>query len=182
MVETALFEARSIVLEIPDRHVAGLRAVVTCRHGPISGASARQAGTRTVVTCRHGLIGGASARQAGTRAVVTCRHRPISGASARPAGVRAAVTCRHGLLGGASARQAGTRAVVTCRHGPISGASARQAGVTVHDRDDDVRKRRPRVIEVVLRWPCRMIRMRMVEAEELGAELAGAPLGQTVVR
>ena len=44
-------------------------------------------------------------------------------------------------------------------------------------------KKRPRVIEVVLRRPRGMVGMRMVEAEELGPALRGAPLrGAIVVR
>src|SRR6185295_16260854 len=65
--------------------------------------------------------------------------------------------------------------------GRIVGALARQAGGRAGDRDDDVRKRRPRVIEVVLRRPRRMIRMRVVEPEQLGAQLGGPPLGFAVV-
>src|SRR3954447_21367715 len=53
---------------------------------------------------------------------------------------------------------------------------------TLRDGDDDVRKGRPRVIEVVLRRPRRMIRMRMVEADEVGAKLGGAALRVPIVR
>src|SRR4026207_1618223 len=49
------------------------------------------------------------------------------------------------------------------------------------DGNDDVRKERPRVVEIVLRWPCGMIGMRMVEAERLDAQLGGAALGVSIV-
>src|SRR6185436_5316643 len=49
------------------------------------------------------------------------------------------------------------------------------------DRDDDVRKRRPRVIQVVLRWPGRMIRMRVIEPEKLGAKLGRPTLGFPII-
>src|SRR6266508_5643743 len=42
---------------------------------------------------------------------------------------------------------------------------------TQGDGDDDVREVRPRMIEVVLRWPRRMIRMRMIEPEKFAAQL-----------
>src|SRR5438093_8763418 len=51
----------------------------------------------------------------------------------------------------------------------------------LRDGNDDVRKRRPRVIEVVLRRPRRMIRMRMIEPEQLGADFGRAALGFTIV-
>ena len=47
---------------------------------------------------------------------------------------------------------------------------------------DDVRERRPRMIEVVLRRPRRMIRMRMIEPEQLAAELGCAAFGFPIVR
>src|SRR3954469_820007 len=59
------------------------------------------------------------------------------------------------------------------------GHVARGAG---HDRHNHVREIRPRMIEVELRWLRRMIRMRMVEPEELGTELRGATFGLAVVR
>src|SRR5688572_9900907 len=54
-------------------------------------------------------------------------------------------------------------------------------GLAGPDRDDDVGKKRPRVIEIVLRRPRRMIRMRVVEAKQVDTELAGAPFGLTIV-
>src|SRR5438034_3179715 len=53
-------------------------------------------------------------------------------------------------------------------HGPslrAFGASARQAFSRTRHGHDDVRKRRPRVIQIVLRRPRRMVRMRMIEAQ-----------------
>src|SRR4030095_5533610 len=97
MVEAALFEGRSIVFEIPDRHVASLRAVLERR----------------------------------------ARRRS---------------------------------------------ASARQGGVGVDDGDDDVREGRPRMIQVVLRRPRRMVRVRVIEPQELGAHFAGASLGEPIIR
>jgi hypothetical protein len=56
------------------------------------------------------------------------------------------------------------------------------AVATAFDRDDHVCKDRPRVIQIVLRRPCRMIWMRVVEAEKLHS-LRGSPLlGLTIVR
>src|SRR5262245_37008911 len=54
--------------------------------------------------------------------------------------------------------------------------------LAVGDRHDDVGKRRPRMIEVVLRWPRRMIRVRVIKPEQLRAYLAGAALGEAIVR
>src|SRR5438552_687610 len=51
-----------------------------------------------------------------------------------------------------------------------------------HDRHDDVRKRRPRVIQVVLRRPRRMVGMRVIEPEQLPSELGGAPLCLAIIR
>src|SRR5882672_9665543 len=48
------------------------------------------------------------------------------------------------------------------------------AGPSGCDRDDHVRKVRPRVVQIVLGRTRGMIRVRMVEAEELAAELARA--------
>ena len=45
-------------------------------------------------------------------------------------------------------------------------------GCAGRDGDDDVRERRPRVIEIVLRRPRRVIGMRVIEPEQLAAELA----------
>src|SRR6185295_11210348 len=59
-------------------------------------------------------------------------------------------------------------------HGHLSGGSG-------GDRDDDVRKRRPRMIQVVLRWPGRMIRMRVIEPEQLGAQLGRPSLGFAII-
>src|SRR5437762_10534694 len=47
---------------------------------------------------------------------------------------------------------------------------------TADDRDNDVCERRPRMIEVVLRRPRRMIRMRMIKPEQLAAALGRALL------
>src|SRR5919198_6454148 len=54
-------------------------------------------------------------------------------------------------------------------------------GCALRNRNDNVGEIRPRVIQVVLRWPRRMIRMRMVEPEQLSAELSGLPLGFAVI-
>ena len=55
-------------------------------------------------------------------------------------------------------------------------------GAPAHHRNDDVRKRRPRMIEIELRRPRRMIGMRMVEPEQFRAEARRALLGQPIVR
>src|SRR5262249_33035338 len=47
--------------------------------------------------------------------------------------------------------------------------------------DDDVRERRPCVIEIVLRRPCRMIWMRVIKAQQLAAELARLLLGDAII-
>jgi hypothetical protein len=49
------------------------------------------------------------------------------------------------------------------------------------DGNDDVREDRPRVIEVVLGRPSRVIGMRMIEAKQVGPQLPGSPLGLHVV-
>src|SRR6184192_1475472 len=54
-------------------------------------------------------------------------------------------------------------------------------GRALRNRNDDVGEVRPRVIEVVLRRPRRMIGMRMVEPEQLSAELPCLPFGLAVV-
>src|SRR5437762_10109759 len=51
----------------------------------------------------------------------------------------------------------------------------------VRDGDNHVRERRPRVIEIVLRRPRRVIRVRMVEPEELRAELRRAALRSSII-
>src|SRR5438034_2232603 len=61
-----------------------------------------------------------------------------------------------------------------------SGAMAGRS-ITGHGHDD-VRKRRPRVIEIVLRRPRRMVRMRMIETQQVAAELARFLLGHAVIR
>src|SRR5262245_4520335 len=50
-----------------------------------------------------------------------------------------------------------------------------------HHRHNHVRKRRPRMIEIELRGPRRMIRMRMVEAQQLPAERRGLLLRGSIV-
>src|SRR6476646_7450982 len=65
----------------------------------------------------------------------------------------------------------------TCRR--AGGAFARPA--VARDGNDDVRKRRPGMIEIVLRRPRRMIGMRMIEAEQFGMRTGGAALGQPIV-
>src|SRR5678816_4042634 len=45
------------------------------------------------------------------------------------------------------------------------------------NRNDDVREEGPRVIEIVLRGPRRVIRMRMIEPEQIRPELRSAALG-----
>src|SRR5688572_9576756 len=52
---------------------------------------------------------------------------------------------------------------------------------TAADGDDHVRERRPGVVEVVLRRSGRVVRMRVVEAEQLGSELRRARLGLAIV-
>src|SRR6185436_2837939 len=47
--------------------------------------------------------------------------------------------------------------------------------------NDDVREGRPRVIQVVLRRPRGMVRMRVIEAKQLRAQLGRAPFGFAVV-
>src|SRR5687767_5302261 len=54
-------------------------------------------------------------------------------------------------------------------------------GHAAADCHDDVRKKRPRMIEVVLRRPCGVVGMRMVEAQELTAALRRASLGLAIV-
>jgi hypothetical protein len=61
-----------------------------------------------------------------------------------------------------------------------AGALARQA--VSGNGDDDVGKGRPGVVQVVLRRPRRMIRVRVIEAEQLGAELRRAPFGFAIIR
>src|SRR5438477_6006 len=51
-----------------------------------------------------------------------------------------------------------------------------------HHRDDDVVERWPRVIQVELRWPCRMIRMRVVKPQQLAATRARLLFGGSIVR
>src|ERR1700722_10784678 len=53
---------------------------------------------------------------------------------------------------------------------------------TCRDRDDHVSERRPRVVQIVLRRTRRMVRMRMIEADELSAEVAAPLLRQTIIR
>src|SRR5690606_8804389 len=53
--------------------------------------------------------------------------------------------------------------------------------LAVLDRENHVREERPRVVEVVLRGPRRMIRMRMIEPEQLGAGLRGRLLRGSIV-
>src|SRR4249920_44563 len=48
--------------------------------------------------------------------------------------------------------------------------------------DDDVRERGPRVIEIVLRRPRRVIRMRVIKPEQLAAKLGRALLRRAVIR
>src|SRR6266571_3854259 len=60
-------------------------------------------------------------------------------------------------------------------HGHVGGGAA-------HDRYDDIGKSRPRVIQIVLRRPRRMIRMRVVEPEQLPTEVGRAPLRLAIVR
>src|SRR5688572_32901321 len=55
------------------------------------------------------------------------------------------------------------------------------AGAPAGNRDDDICERRPRVIEVELRRPRRMIRMRMIKAQQLAAELACACFREAIV-
>src|SRR5204863_1437690 len=55
-------------------------------------------------------------------------------------------------------------------------------GRAAHDRYDDIRKRRPRVIEIVLGRPRRMVGMRVIEPDQLAAQLQCPPLGVAVVR
>ena len=50
------------------------------------------------------------------------------------------------------------------------------------DRDDDVCKRGPRVIQVVLGRPRRMIRMRMIKPQQVAAQLARAAFRHSIVR
>src|SRR5687768_4348915 len=54
-------------------------------------------------------------------------------------------------------------------------------GRAAANRDDDVREKRPRVIEIILRRPRRVIGMRVVEAQQLGAQLGRAPLRLAVI-
>src|SRR6516225_8763618 len=49
------------------------------------------------------------------------------------------------------------------------------------DGNDDVRKRWPSVVQIVLRRPGRVIRMRMIEAEQLAAGLARPLFGVAIV-
>jgi hypothetical protein len=49
------------------------------------------------------------------------------------------------------------------------------------NRNNDVRKRRPRMVQIVLRGTRRVIGMRMIEAEQLEAKLGGSPFSQSVV-
>src|ERR1700733_8706870 len=53
---------------------------------------------------------------------------------------------------------------------------------TCRDRNDHICKRRPRVVQIVLRRTRRMVGMRMIEAEELRPEVAGPLLRQTIIR
>src|SRR5215831_3900310 len=55
-------------------------------------------------------------------------------------------------------------------------------GAALRDRHDHIGKGRPCVIEVVPRRSCRMIRVGMVEAEQLAAELRRLTLGLLIVR
>jgi hypothetical protein len=49
------------------------------------------------------------------------------------------------------------------------------------DGNDDVREHRPRVVEIVLRWPGRVVWMRMIEPNQLGAQFPCASLGCKVI-
>ena len=51
----------------------------------------------------------------------------------------------------------------------------------VADGNDYIRKVRPRVVQIVLRRPRRVIRVRVIKPEKLGAQLARAPLGRLVI-
>src|ERR1700676_106863 len=53
---------------------------------------------------------------------------------------------------------------------------------TCRDRDDHVCERRPRVIQIVLRRTRRVVRMRMIEPEELRPKIAGPLLRQAIIR
>src|SRR5947207_14050866 len=50
-----------------------------------------------------------------------------------------------------------------------------------HDRDNDIRERRPRMIQVVLRRPRRMIRVRMIKSQQLAPTLRRAPFRLAIV-
>ena len=63
-----------------------------------------------------------------------------------------------------------------------SRAAARQAFSRTRDGHDDVRKCRPRVIQIVLRRPRGMIRVRMIEAQQVAAELACLLFGGSIIR
>src|SRR5262245_51857572 len=65
------------------------------------------------------------------------------------------------------------------RHVPRLRARVRTFSGNGHD---DVRERRPRMIKIVLRWPRRMVGMRMIEAEQIAAELGRPLLRHPVVR
>src|SRR5207247_9061210 len=62
---------------------------------------------------------------------------------------------------------------------PPHGNVARLAG---GDRDNHVGKRRPRVVQIVLRRPRGMVGMRVIEPEKLATKLAPALFGQSIVR
>src|SRR3954463_10856933 len=48
--------------------------------------------------------------------------------------------------------------------------------------DDDVRERGPRMIQIVLRRPRRVIRVGVIKPEQFAAELGGALLRQSIIR
>src|SRR5688572_25069321 len=54
-------------------------------------------------------------------------------------------------------------------------------GLSAANGNDDVREKRPRVVQIVLRRPRGMIGMRMVEPEEIRARFGRATLGLAVV-
>src|SRR5439155_2531930 len=74
------------------------------------------------------------------------------------------------------------RALFECRAIVFQKPDTHLARRARRDRHDDVRKRRPRVVEVVPRGSRRMIRVRVIEPEQLSAELIRPLLREAIVR
>src|SRR5439155_21148050 len=74
------------------------------------------------------------------------------------------------------------RALFECGSIVLQEPDGHVAGDRRRHRNDDVGEGRPRMIQIVLRWPRRMIGIRVVEPEQIAVKLAGPLLGEPVVR